>query len=320
MRSFAFLIGFIICFFIFIDKLIFSPKKSYKTETGDIPRFWQACDQLKKAHNMADSINIIQHEYLDKMSPYGKKFIGARGYTAREYIITLQKYPRYFVDLRKKTARLSLQLLAIDTTFSRLSSVIPRFSYPDVCFAIGCFRGGGTRTKNKDALLIGCEIALADSTMDISEFKGTLHSMFSHADGNITALIAHESIHCQQWNGQNNSLLSMSLAEGGADFLTQLILHNNINRSLNTYGLQHECALWQEFEPQMNNTDISQWLYNAAPNETRPADLGYFVGRRICEAYYNKQTDKKQAVINLLNRGKYLMVMKESGYNGNCKN
>ena len=112
----------------------------------------------------------------------------------------------------------------------------------------------------------------------------------------------------------------MSLAEGTADFLTQLILHNNINRALNTYGLQHECALWQEFEPQMNSNDITQWLYNAAPIETRPADLGYFIGRRICEAYYNKQTDKKQAIINLLNRGKYLIVMKESKYSGGCKN
>lgn len=287
---------------------------------ADIALFWQAYDQLKQAHNATDSLNIIQRQYLNKMTRSGKKFIGARDYTAREYVSTLQKYPKYFIGLRKKTDRLSAQLPIIGTAFGKLNAAIPNFNYPNVCFAIGCFRGGGTKTKDKGTLLIGCEIALADSTMDISEFKGTLHNMFSHADGNITALVAHESIHCQQWNGQNNSLLSIAFAEGGADFLTQLILHDNINKALNTYGLQHECALWQEFRPQMHSTNISQWLYNTAPNEIRPADLGYFIGRRICEAYYNKQTDKKQAIVNLLNRGKYLMVMKESGYNGDCRN
>jgi hypothetical protein len=318
MRSFAFLVGFIICFFIFIDKVIFTRKKSFKT--SDIALFWQAYDQLKQVRNTTDSINIIQHQYLDQMSPDGKKFIEARNYTAHEYVSTLQKYPRYFVGLRKKTDHLSGQLPAIDTALSKLNAAIPHFKYPNIYFAIGCFRGEGTKTKDKETVLIGCEIALADSTMDISEFKGTLHNIFSHADGNITSLAAHESIHCQQWNGQNNSLLSMALAEGGADFLTQLVLHKNINQALDTYGLQHECALWQEFEPQMGSEDISHWLYNAAPNETRPADLGYFIGRRICEAYYNKQTNKKQAIINLLNRGKYLAVMKESGYSGGCRN
>src|ERR1700743_1474741 len=132
MRSFALLIGFIICFFIFIDRLIFAPKKTFKTETGDIALFWQAYDQLKQVHTTTDSINIIQHQYLDQMSHSGKKFIKARNYTAREYVITLRKYPRYFIGLRKKTARLSLQLPGIDTAFNKLNAAIPGFIYSHV--------------------------------------------------------------------------------------------------------------------------------------------------------------------------------------------
>lgn len=160
-------------------------KKTYKIETSDIARFWEAYDGLNRARTAADSAGFIQHLYLDRMSDYGKKYIEARKYTAIEYIKTIRKYPKYFIGLRKKTAQLLTHKADIDSAFSKLSAVIPDFNYPDVCFAIGCFRGGGTKTKDKQALLIGCEIALADSTMDLSEFKGSLYTMFSHADGNL---------------------------------------------------------------------------------------------------------------------------------------
>lgn len=305
--------------FLLIRCVFFQPKKSYRIETVDIGHFWQAYNSLENAHNYNDSLQIIQHLYLDRMTSYGKKYIKAREYTAAEYIMSIRKYHRYFSELKYKTDGLMRHKAEIDSAFSKLNKAIPNYNIPDVCFAIGCFRGGGTITKNKDAVLVGCEIALADSTMDISEFTGTLHRMFSHASGNFCALIGHESIHCQEYNGQNNTLLSMALAEGTADFLTSEILQVNVDRPAD-YGMVHECELWKEFEPQMNSIDISQWLYNTSLNESRPADLGYFVGKRICRAYYNKQTDKKKAIIFMLDRGNYKQVFAESGYNGNCRN
>jgi len=65
---------------------------------------------------------------------------------------------------------------------------------------------------------------------------------------------------------------------------------------------------------------LSKWLFNTGTIKNKPPDLGYFIGMRICEAYYNKQADKKAAIINLLDRSKYMEVMEQSGYNGNCRN
>jgi hypothetical protein len=251
------------------------------------------------------------------MTGYGKKYIASRGYTDTEFVKTIRKYPRYFKELRKKTDQVRLHYAEIDSAFSKLSAAIAGYKIPDVCFAIGCFRGGGTITKSKDAVLVGCEIALADSTMDISEFSGTLYRMFSHATGSIGQLIAHESVHCQQWNGQNNTLLSLALSEGTADFLACKLMNIPVH---NNYGFQHECELWQEFKNETDKTDISKWMYNTSPNESRPADLGYFIGMRICGAYYNKQADKRKAITFMLNRGNYREVLVGSGYNGYCKN
>jgi hypothetical protein len=294
------------------------PKATYTIDTGDMTLFWQAYDSLAYAHGHKDSINIVRKVYLERLSDYGKQFVHLRGYSVMEYVAAIGKYPRYFRQLRKKTINVVALRPAIDSAYSRMAAIIPGYKYPDVCFAVGCFRGGGTGSKNKQAILIGSEIALGDSTMDISEFKGELHALYSHATGNPVTLIAHESVHCVQWNGQNNSLLSVALAEGAADFFTQLALHSNINQDINDYGLQHECELWTRFQKQMNGKDLSYWFYNTATQTTAPADLGYFMGRKICEAYYNSQPDKKTAVMNLLDRSKYLEVMKESGYNGGC--
>lgn len=303
--------------FICIKSEIFLDNKlNFKIETSDINRFWLVYDSLKHVNTTGDSINIIQHLYLDNMSKMGKDFIKIRGYTADEYLKTIRKYPRYFTILRIKTANIIANQSKIDTLLKKLQSAIPDYKIPDICFAIGCFRGGGTTKKN--LILIGAEIALADSTMDCSEFKGWLHTVLSTSDGNITALIAHESIHCQQKHGQNRTLLSLALQEGAADFLPELILHTNINKVTNTFGIAHECNLWKQFKPHMYSNDISNWLFNSNSSNDKPADLGYFVGMRICEAFYNNQTEKKRAITDLLDRSKYLQVMEQSEYSGNC--
>lgn len=298
------------------DKIFSDNKNVFKIETSDIDRFWSAYDSLKSKNTTSDSINIIQQLYLDKMSKTGKEFINIREYTADEYIQTIRKYPKYLLALRGKTNQIVPYTLVIDSTLKKLQASIPNYKIPDICFAIGCFRGGGT-TK-KDLILIGSEIALADSTMDCSEFKGWLKTLLSKSDGNIAALIAHESIHCQQKHGQNRTLLSLALQEGTADFLPELILHTNINQITKKYGIEHECDLWKEFKPHIDDNDISKWLFNSSESYNRPADLGYFIGMRICEAYYNKQTDKNKAITDLLDRSKYLQVLQQSGYSGNC--
>jgi len=296
-----------------LAQALFSTKKTY--ETSDITRFWEAVDSLKNAHHHNDSLRLIQTLYLDRMSSEGKKFINIREYTAAEYVRTLHRYPNYFKALRIKTDHIANYQARLDSTFKKLKAAIPDYETPTVCFAIGCFRGGGT-TK-KDIILMGSEIALADSTMDYSEFKGNLHATLA-AGINLVDLVAHESIHCQQHHARNRSLLSIALQEGAANFLPAMILHNKIDLSKDQYAVAHECELWQEFKPEINGDNLDKWLFNTSTIKNRPPDLGYFMGMRICEAYYQKQPNKAQAINMLLDRSNYMEVMEQSGYNGNC--
>jgi hypothetical protein len=46
----------------------------------------------------------------------------------------------------------------------------------------------------------------------------------------------------------------------------------------------------------------------------RPADLAYFIGYRIAEAYYRKTPDKAKAIADILNCGDPEKFLQQSGY------
>lgn len=151
-------------------------------------------------------------------------------------------------------------------------------------------------------------------TTDTSEL--TRFEKFAIADSSrITGIIIHELIHTLQQTSMDNSLLAKSINEGSADFITQLVLDYNINSKIHVYGNAHENELWKDFSGSMNGEDSDKWLYNGmAVTGEAPADLGYYIGYKICEAYYNKAADKKQAIKDILTIKDFPGFLQKSGY------
>ena len=67
----------------------------------------------------------------------------------------------------------------------------------------------------------------------------------------------------------------------------------------------------------MNGTDLSHWLYQGdkVPPGV-PADLGYYIGRRICEAYYKRAKDKKRAIREIVEMRDATKILQGSQYSG----
>jgi hypothetical protein len=89
-----------------------------------------------------------------------------------------------------------------------------------------------------------------------------------------------------------------------------------INKTQYAYGIEHEAELWREFQLQMLNNDYSAWLYNGNKASERPADLGYFMGARICESYYNHATEKSKAIREIIRMKSNKKFLKRSRYSG----
>lgn len=88
-----------------------------------------------------------------------------------------------------------------------------------------------------------------------------------------------------------------------------------MNTATFNYGSKNEESLWKEFYEDaktgksLGNTD---WFYNYRSN--RPADLGYFIGYKISESYYNNSKNKRKAIKDIIEMEDPENFLKKSKY------
>jgi hypothetical protein len=211
-------------------------------------------------------------------------------------------------------------LTTIRANFEKVESRYPKAVYPPVTFLVGRFSTGGTTSDN--GMLIGTEFYSIDANTPLDELGKFMSDNVRSLDS-LPLIVAHEHAHIMQLNaGQRfgvpgSTLLQRSIMEGSADFIAEQVAGSHINKSIYVYGYAHEAELWAEFTLAMNGTDVSQWLYNqGTATGARPGDLGYFIGYRIAQTYYNKMSDKTKAFADIIEAKDAIAFLTASGYNG----
>jgi hypothetical protein len=114
-------------------------------------------------------------------------------------------------------------------------------------------------------------------------------------------------------NGKQ-TLLAQAIDEGCAHVLAWTVTGADPNKAADQYGIAHEHELWLEFQREMGGTDASNWLYQGDRSKDRPPDLGYFMGARICGAYYRNATDKARAIRDIFAMPNASAFLARSGY------
>jgi hypothetical protein len=286
--------------------------------TDDLVRFWQAFDQAQTASNPA---NIYQREYLEPGSVGLHDFSQINEFDAGSLAKAVASYPKFFAAIRHNTLALTRDdriQSQIKTHFENLKRLYPPAQFQDVYFVIGTLNSGGTVSIH--GLLIGTEINARDASTPIGELSPWLQANTGSLE-NLARLVVHEAVHTlQHLTGtslevEGRSLLWKAIMEGGADFVTTLATGQEPPSPFFKYGLEHEHDLWQEFSSVMDGTDISEWIYNGDRSTTRPADLGYFIGYRILEAYHNRMPDKQKAIAEMLAIRDPEKILATSAYN-----
>lgn len=267
-----------------------------KFVTSDIDNFWTAFDLANKESDLEKKIEIFQKEYIDKGSLGLKGFMFGRIESAKSLVNTIQKTPKFYASIRKTSKKTSSMKKSVIKSFKKLQKLYPDAVFPNVYFVIGRGNSGGTISNT--GILIGTEMHCLTKETNTEELGSWLKSVLAPID-NLPHIIAHESIHYQQRLKQT-TLLEKSIQEGGADFIAELISGKHINQKQHKFGNKNEKALWLEFKEAMNGKDISKWMYNGNRVKNRPADLGYYMGYKICESYYKNSKDKKQAIKDIL--------------------
>ncbi|WP_230482592.1 DUF2268 domain-containing protein [Sphingomonas sp. Leaf21] len=267
----------------------------------DIARFWTAFDAIQAAAP-ADRLKLIQTLYIDAGTPGLHALMAARRYTPQEYVDAIAKWPKFWASVRPLTARSRAATTTLNGDVERFRRLYPRLRPATITYAIGVLRTGGTTVGDK--VLIGAELGLGDESVDVSELPEPLRTRLAtffrsrpfanNAQNNI-----HEYVHTQQQE-TDGTLLQQSLREGVAELVAELITGRKPALPVYSYGPTHEAAIKARFVTEMGNDHYDNWLWNSAANPFGVSDLGYFVGYRIAQRYYDAARDKKAAIRTLI--------------------
>jgi Predicted Zn-dependent protease (DUF2268) len=291
----------------FTKELVAENKKNMLT--ADIDHFWEAYDQLKTCKTFFDSIATIQNIYLNRATYGLKDLIQKRDFIADKFINVLRKESAFYDSVRQNTYQVKQAEPLIEEVFNKLKAIYPNFRAFKACFAIGFMQTGGT--VSNQFILVGTELMASGKASGLPQ--------------RIKGIIAHECIHTQQPDTISKNAvvcqqLTSCLREGAANFIGELITGETNYNEVNKYGEKNEKRLWEEFKSTLCVNHVRNWMYNADNVKDRPADLGYYIGYKICQAYYKNATDKKQAIIDIIEITDPISFLQKSRYDGQAKN
>ncbi|HPR01651.1 MAG TPA: DUF2268 domain-containing putative Zn-dependent protease [Saprospiraceae bacterium] len=268
--------------------------------TEDIHLFWKVYDETKPKF----SARKFDEEYLEKGSDGLKGFIRMRIQSGKHLKKTIKKNIYYYENIRQASQSIDGNKPVLMGYFKKLKSIYPDAVFPEIYFVIGALNTGGTTFSG--GLIIGAEM--------FGDAKDNFNPRLPREAMDL--IVVHELIHYQQNYVHDQSLLAQTIREGTADFVCELLTGSHSNEDMYQYGQAHEAELWNEFKQQMDGNSWSPWLYGNKDN-SRPKDLGYWMGYKIAQAYYLQMPDKNQAVNDLLNIQDFKKLLTQSGYNGN---
>ena len=272
--------------------------------TSDVTAFWEVYDRFWQ-----DTTQNPFEAYLETGSAGLKDFIPTRIISAPALKLSVIEDHEYYDKIRISQPDVHRISSVVQQTFTALKKIYPHAALPDVYLVIGRITSGGTATEN--GIIVGLETFSASEVTSISGRKSLPLNY-------IPDLVAHELIHFQQHYAHGSfTLLNTSLREGSADFIASLMGYPGVklmNGNVYEYGDEHEKELWTKFDKEKESIDYSDWLYNFGSVQDFPSDLGYWMGYKICEAYYYNAQNKLQALKDMLLINDFEEFLCNSGY------
>jgi hypothetical protein len=270
--------------------------------TSDIDNFWRAYDRIIATHDTTEQLALINSVFIEPGSPGLRAIMLARRYQPAEYVDAINRYPKFWQSIRSNTLRAPELASEIERGVARLRALYPALKPATVFFEIGVFRTGGTTIDNQ--VLIGSELALADSTTVTTEFPSRLSNLplyfATQPIQNVVQLNVHEVVHVQQ-RAHDYVLLYRTLYEGIAEFVSVLATGLQSTSPAIDYGRRNAERVRTRFtDAFLRNVPVDEWFYNDAKNEFGIRDLGYYVGYAISEQYYARSPDKPGAIREMI--------------------
>jgi hypothetical protein len=264
----------------------------------DVARFYKLYDAAD-GHPTAAELQ----DYIDSGSEGLRYFAKARHTTGARMATALTEHPSMYADARRCMAVLPRVRVRVAAALRKLKALYPKASLLPVTIVVG--RGKPVAIGDSRE---GVEVGL-ESLCAVNWMNPNIEDRFVHS-------IAHEYGHVQQFlaftNDEHPTVLAGSLMEGAAEFIAEMTSGEISDSFFKQTTKGHEKEIETAFVADENSTDLSRWLYNGTLE--KPGDLGYWVGYRICKAYYQHAADKRQAFRDIVEISDPRQFLAKSGW------
>lgn len=273
-------------------------------ETEDADRFATMFNRTN-GHPTAEQ---IQREYLDKGSYGLSVFIPNRIVDAGHLAEAIAKKPEFYAKAIKTCLPVIKDTTAdLRATYLAFKGLFPERSLPHLYLVVGADNSGGTAGPGAQVLGFETLCGMAGTPDQLREI--------------VRGFYAHETVHTFQPDPDMEKLggilLGSALVEGAADFVATLVTGRQINPLRASWAAPREAELWRQFEADLAVTRDAGWSkykrgtpvaasfrrwignYGDAP-EGWPSEMGYWMGQRIWQRWYDHQPDKRAALREML--------------------
>jgi hypothetical protein len=309
-----------------IDKLLTqiriknSSVKNFEVITTPIDRFWNYFDKALK-----DKVHAKKHlsEFICEGSNALKDYYHIRyENTENMYRVMVQKNPEYYNYLKRFFTKERLKNVSQESELmmQRFSKIYPKAVFPKTDLVPDLINGTGTLTES--SLYIGVDMFAKSSSMPLKNLNDWQISTITEFE-NMKYDLVHELMHFQQsYSDFENRelLLGKIIEEGVCDFLVSLLTTGNqvspgVQKNLDYLKIEENYQfVMNELKRDLYSGNLSNWMHNGGAIKDRPSNLGYTMGFLISKSYYEKSSDKKKAVFELLNTNNFKIIIQESDF------
>jgi hypothetical protein len=274
-----------------------------RLEVDDIRRFAEVV-RLLDAGDVADTVGLIEREYLGTGSPGLRAYAGRFEVTGGSIASAMAARPGWYADLDGLADLILSKEPELRSAFHGLQELFPGAAFPPVWFVVG---GHGPRGQAAlEGALIGSE-GSGDRPDDIVPL--VVHELAHFQSAMVQGVETYGRIY-----GPDRTLLALALREGSAELIAELVTGRHTNPAAEPYGLANEERLWTHFQLEMNGPESGDWMWVRPANPDWPPNLGYWMGYRIVESYYHRAEDKEAAILEILRLTDFEDFLEASGY------
>ncbi len=254
---------------------------------SDLENFVEAYSYLNSG---VDTLKILNNYYFGKASTGLQEYIGRHSLTPELMRDAIRKNSAKYDKISNFVDNLNDFTPEFKNTLKKYHKIMPEAMYAPTYLLVGANRG----------------IAQASQFGQLVTITRVIENQEK-----LIKLIVHELSHFQQAmtiGGQKyialyaspNNMLGICLREGGAEFITYLVLQEITQENALAYLIKNETELKSKFIKDLKVQDNSFWLWESINQKEYPILLGYAMGYNICKFYYDKASDKRKALSEIL--------------------